>query len=245
MAACARILPAKSLVGSADQKTTPARTFSSGPSHPVPLPRSAAGAIPTLVRRGNRPTPRRLPDGIVQTRPPVSPFVDARHRPRVRLSPRRTPEGVSTTWTPHTKTPLPCSVVAGPKGPLLLGPHSHATALLPLERTGAKPVAQSSRISLTPPTMRGTGHHTGDCSTSRVSLVLRFQGRVASRCYPAGRTSYVRFSRSGIVSVVNGVTWNHFRRFQGAEHRWCRPGNCPRAPTPNRTCEFPSIRLSR
>jgi len=142
MAACARILPAKSLVGSADQKTTPARTFSSGPSHPVPLPRSAAGAIPTLVRRGNRPTPRRLPDGIVQTRPPVSPFVDARRRPRARLSPRRTPEGVSTTWTPHTKTPLPCSVVAGPKGPLLLRPHSHATALLPLERTDTKPVAQ-------------------------------------------------------------------------------------------------------
>ena len=141
MAVCARMHPAKSLVGSADQRTAPARALFSGPSHPVPLPRLAARAIPTHIRRGNRPRPRRLPDGIVQTRPPVSPFVDARHRPRVRLSPRRTPEGVSTTWTPHTKTPLPCSVVAGPKGPLLLGPHSHATALLPLERTGAKPVA--------------------------------------------------------------------------------------------------------
>ena len=118
----------------------------------------------------------------------------------------RAPEGVSTTWTPHTKTPLPCSDFAGPEGPLLLGPHSHATALLPLEPTGAKPVAQSSRISLTPPTMRGTGHYSGGCSTSRVSLVLRFQGRVASRCYPAGRASYVRFSRSGIVSVRNRVT---------------------------------------
>ena len=26
---------------------------------------------------------------------------------------------------------------------------------------------------------------------------------------------------------------------------WCRPGNLTPAPTPNRTCEFPSIRLSR
>ena len=26
---------------------------------------------------------------------------------------------------------------------------------------------------------------------------------------------------------------------------WCRPGNCTPTPTPNRTCKFPSIRLSR
>ncbi len=34
--------------------------------------------------------------------------------------------------------------------------------------------------------MRGTGHHSGGCSTSRVSLDHRSQGRVASRRYPAG-----------------------------------------------------------
>jgi len=207
MAACARILPAKSLVGSADQKTTPARTFSSGPSHPVPLPRSAAGAIPTLVRRGNRPTPRRLPDGIVQTRPPVSPFVDARRRPRVRLSPRCTHRKASAP--PGRRIRRRHCLAASSPVPKDRSYSGHTPMLQRCCRSNGRtrsPSRRSSRILLTPPTMRGTGHHTGGCSTSRVSLVLRFQGRVASRCYPAGRSSYVRSSRSGIVSVANRAT---------------------------------------
>jgi len=110
--------------------------------------------------------------------------LDAAYENATALQHRRRSRGTAPTWAT-----LPCySVVAA--------------------RTDGHEArrACSSRISLTPPTMRGTGHHTGGCSTSRVSLVLRFQGRVASRCYPAGRASYVRFSRSGIVSVVNGVT---------------------------------------
>ena len=163
------------------------------------------------IRRGNHPTPRRLPDGFVYARPPVSPFVDARRQPRVRLSPRRVRRKASAPPGRRIRR-RHCLAVSSPvpKDRFYLG---HTPMLQRCCRSNGRtrsPSRRSSRILLTPPTMRGTGHHTGGCSTSRVSLVLRFQGRVASRCYPAGRSSYVRFSRSGIVSVANRATWHDF-----------------------------------
>ena len=58
------------------------------------------------------------------------------------------------------------------------------------------------RISNTWPTKPGTGYHAGPYSTSRVSLVLHSNGHVAIRSYPENPVSYVRFSRSGIVSAA-------------------------------------------
>ena len=58
--------------------------------------------------------------------------------------------------------------------------------------------------------------------------------------------------------VLVGVAMFTYGQTKGARNRcskrerhtraigaWCRPWNCTPAPTPNRTCKFPSIRLSR
>ena len=61
---------------------------------------------------------------------------------------------------------------------------------------------------------------------------------------PAG-TSFelleIRKLRDGSIELnAQGIF-----QFSHKSGKWCRPGIFTPAPTPNRTCKFPSIRLSR
>ena len=61
----------------------------------------------------------------------------------------------------------------------------------------------------------------------------------------AERTSDTKPMRSRLATR-NQRFRNADRVAQGSyPPRWCRPGSFTPAPTPNRTCKFPSIRLSR